>query len=830
MDEKWSSVFPSSISISAIDLIPISVSLMTGNINYFMASRVAMTTMTFTALWAETQGELCAILEKDYELQGTFNQDQRGEVIHLLKGVYVRYLGVARHLNTCHDLLLHPQKRLLLRRLLDATVGRIVELKVRAAVSKVRAAVSKVRAAVSKHELVSLELSDVQHCDDIMSELNLTPQDLVVPIPTYVRRERLPIINEVSYYGLLIYTLMERERGRGRQQLSVEEAVVRLQAVTRGMLARRHVRHMRRHEELFLALCPDPEVDRGWKGKLRKVEEWRYLVQVERRQELEDLQKHTQTKIVYEEGPHLMTTMEDKIREWIFHKKHETGKFPDLPEEDEGGSSAIVGLAQPDDDVTSEEARALEKKSERERSRELAKQKKKKEEEERSITLKPSTFLADIQAACDQYQDVWSLRPVEENPEERPEGDMIEVEERARVEREMRRQVDYLMRQELQRLKEDVEGEKRGAKKKKRVKKGGKKVRKRKEKDLTPDRTTESLFEELVLNGIIRKLPEVRLADVLGDVNLVGSQLVARTSYPQPTMGDVKNLLTEYVVLPIGVDGVRERTPLVKSVLVAGPRGCGKTRLVEALAQEAGATLMDLTATNIVGRYPGRAGLNMLTHLVMKVGRLLQPTVVLIDVADKMFMKKVPKTDKSDPRRLKKELPRMLKSLGPEDRMVFIGITNSPWTCDVKSLSSVYQKIVMIHRPTYSVRAELWRHLIVQHGAQLTPRLDISGLARISDGYTSGHICSVVSQVVTEQRLAKQEKTPLTAAEFVVPLSKIEPIYREEEEAMELWYQRTPMMRKRTRLLEEEQQAHGLKGKKGEAKSSKKGKKKKKKK
>lgn len=33
------------------------------------------------------------------------------------------------------------------------------------------------------------------------------------------------------------------------------------------------------------------------------------------------------------------------------------------------------------------------------------------------------------------------------------------------------------------------------------MKKGGKKGRKRKEKDLTPDRTTESLFEELVLNG-----------------------------------------------------------------------------------------------------------------------------------------------------------------------------------------------------------------------------------------------------------------------------------------------------------------------------------------
>ena len=30
---------------------------------------------------------------------------------------------------------------------------------------------------------------------------------------------------------------------------------------------------------------------------------------------------------------------------------------------------------------------------------------------------------------------------------------------------------------------------------------------------------------------------------------------------------------------------------------------------------------------------------------------------------------------------------------------------------------------------------------------QLTHRLDLSGLARISDGFTTGHIFSVVSQV-----------------------------------------------------------------------------------
>ncbi|ROT82088.1 putative IQ and AAA domain-containing protein 1 [Penaeus vannamei] len=347
---------------------------------------------------------------------------------------------------------------------------------------------------------------------------------------------------------------------------------------------------------------------------------------------------------------------------------------------------------------------------------------------------------------------VWVVRDIERNPKERPEKDMIEAEQRSKVEVEIRRQVDYLMRQELQRLKEDVEGEKRGAKKKKRVKKGGKKGRKRKEKDLTPDRTTESLFEELVLNGIIKKVPEVRLKDIYGSINLVGSEVVNKTKYPLPALGDIKNILAEYVVLPL--------------------EAAGKTSLVHP-AYEAGATLMDLTATNIVGRYPGRAGLNMLTHLVMKVGRLLQPTLVLIDNADKMFLKKVPKTDKSDPRRLRKEMPRMLKNIGPEDRIVVVGTTNAPWNCDVKSMSSVYQKMLMVYRPTYGDRANLWRHLITKNGAQLSPRLDIGGLARITDGFTTGHIFSVVSQVVTEQRLAKQDKSPLTAVEFVLKTGQL---------------------------------------------------------
>ena len=63
----------------------------------------------------------------------------------------------------------------------------------------------------------------------------------------------------------------------------------------------------------------------------------------------------------------------------------------------------------------------------------------------------------------------------------------------------------------------------------------------------------------------------------------------------------------------------RENTPGIKSVLLVGPEGCGKSMLLHAICTELGATLFDLTATSIVGKYPGKSGLNMLLHLVSKV-------------------------------------------------------------------------------------------------------------------------------------------------------------------------------------------------------------------
>ena len=74
----------------------------------------------------------------------------------------------------------------------------------------------------------------------------------------------------------------------------------------------------------------------------------------------------------------------------------------------------------------------------------------------------------------------------------------------------------------------------------------------------------------------------------------------------------------------------------------------------------------------------------MLLHLVSKVSRLLQPSVIFIDQAEKTFVKKVAKTDKSDPKRLKKDLPKLVKALCPDEQVMLIGASRIPWECEQK--------------------------------------------------------------------------------------------------------------------------------------------------
>ena len=108
--------------------------------------------------------------------------------------------------------------------------------------------------------------------------------------------------------------------------------------------------------------------------------------------------------------------------------------------------------------------------------------------------------------------------------------------------------VDVQIRAELENLQAALQRDERGKRTKKSIKKkarrSGKKSKKKKDKDLTPDRSTESLFEELIENDIIRNYPFTPISSFIGETSCVVHQNQnISAKYIAPSLGDVRQVI-----------------------------------------------------------------------------------------------------------------------------------------------------------------------------------------------------------------------------------------------------------------------------------------------
>lgn len=423
--------------------------------------------------------------------------------------------------------------------------------------------------------------------------------------------------------------------------------------------------------------------------------------------EFKDALKKVKAEIHTKHGAAMMEDIADDIRIWVKDYYDKTGKLPEFPSEENGGSLHIFSRPGTESEVSRSSAiSSKESRKTKDKSKSPARSGDLNVDDNLEDGFRPgqSVVLPDMKCLIEEFNDVWKNKDESGNLKQQFYEDMVYNEKYTEVERELRKIVDDLMRQELDLLQSAIG--KKIKKSNKKARRSGKKNKKKKEKDLTPDRTPESLYEELVTNGIIRKYPDILLKDFFGDKSY------AERSGAHPSPGDIRQLIIEYIILPLGSEAIRNSCPIIRSLLFAGSKGSGKKSLLYAVCNEVGATLFDLTPSNIVGKYPGKSGLIMLIHLVLKVSRLFQPSVIYMGDAERPFMKKIPKTDRTDPKRLKKDLPKLIKNIAVEDRVIFIGTSNLPWEADQKLLQQTYNRFIMIPRPDYGALSFAWKALI----------------------------------------------------------------------------------------------------------------------
>lgn len=138
-----------------------------------------MSSATYDEIWKGAQNALEDLLQVDTTLQNAKPQKDRKKARITVSELYVRYILICNKLELCYDRVIQPQKRLLIKQLLDSCLGRVLEL---------------------KHELVEIDLSEYHYFDDVLIALHVTPQEVEIQVPRYFRRERLKEIEEKRNY------------------------------------------------------------------------------------------------------------------------------------------------------------------------------------------------------------------------------------------------------------------------------------------------------------------------------------------------------------------------------------------------------------------------------------------------------------------------------------------------------------------------------------------------------------------------------------------------------------------------------------------------------
>ncbi|XP_072324676.1 dynein regulatory complex protein 11-like isoform X2 [Scyliorhinus torazame] len=755
---------------------------------------------TYTHMWMRTQSNLKDILELESVGTSIDITKDAAAFFRYQTNLYIKYIRIFRKLEIIQDQITHPQKWKVVDMLLEGVMGRILEV---------------------RKEMVDKGLSEFHFMDDVIQDLKLTPEEAAPQSSD--EAVRIIQIAERARQGRLRSRIMrdiwrEEQREKNRKLLppvTMEpgDAATLIQKTWKGYNQRKQTIREREEEFEFIGMAPSedfkkPVTDSG-KMDARHVLQQQYMADYEKAQPI------IKQTVMDTEGPDIKETYREQIRHWFIECYNTSGKFPDYPTVEQGGSSIIFAEKMPDQllaEITEQELEKENQKSKKGNVVEAPKEEKKEKKGKQKSEAKPegfSYFLPNIIEGNNIYTTMWKERDESSNLRQQYDVELEKEEKREAVAIEIRLQVDELMREELKNLRMAVErdfSEPPKAKPKPKKGKGKDKGAKKKEKDFTANRTVASLCDELIEQGVLKAVPQVALSSFLGDFSYLGSTLLSANISPMPSLYDIRQVVTMYAILPLGSQPLHEKAPLVKSILLAGPHGVGKKMLVHSICTETCATLFDLSAKNIAGKYPGKIGLQMLLHMVFKVAKLLQPSVVWIDDAEKTFLKKVPKEEKAlEPKRLKKDLPKVLKQVKAEDRILLVGTSSRPFDAELKPLFKVYDRILLIPRADYASRYMIWKNLIERNGGIVTNALDLTSLAKISDGYTPGRLVQVVKSVLTEHRIHQQTKTPLTANNFLRALSKTEPIYQQEETALANWAAKTPLARKAQRARREKE-------------------------
>ncbi|KAJ5716121.1 hypothetical protein N7493_008032 [Penicillium malachiteum] len=204
---------------------------------------------------------------------------------------------------------------------------------------------------------------------------------------------------------------------------------------------------------------------------------------------------------------------------------------------------------------------------------------------------------------------------------------------------------------------------------------------------------------------------------------------------PPETIDALKTLTSLSLIRPDAFTYGVLATDKITGLLLYGPPGTGKTLMAKAVARESGATVLEVSGSEVYDMYVGEGEKNV--KAIFTLAKKLSPCIVFIDEADAIFGSRSGSSNsRSSHRELINQFLREWDGL--DDLSAFIMVaTNRPFDLDDAVLRRLPRRL-LVDLPTEQDRLAILKiHL---KGEQLDPTVDLPNLAKRTDLYSGSDL------------------------------------------------------------------------------------------
>ncbi|GFY83295.1 P-loop containing nucleoside triphosphate hydrolases superfamily protein [Actinidia rufa] len=203
-------------------------------------------------------------------------------------------------------------------------------------------------------------------------------------------------------------------------------------------------------------------------------------------------------------------------------------------------------------------------------------------------------------------------------------------------------------------------------------------------------------------------------------------------------LDEIKESLQELVMLPLRRPDLFKGGLLkpCRGILLFGPPGTGKTMLAKAIANEAGASFINVSMSTITSKWFGEDEKNV--RALFTLAAKVSPTIIFVDEVDSMLGQRTRVGEHEAMRKIKNEFMAHWDGLltKPGERILVLAATNRPFDLD-EAIIRRFERRIMVGLPSVESREMILKTLL---GMEKVENLDFKELATMTEGYSGSDL------------------------------------------------------------------------------------------